>query len=122
MAITRKSFLQFFYTVALLLGGAGIAAAQADKLEGVWFNDTKEAKIQIYKGTDGHFYGKIIWLKEPLKNGKPKLDEKNADKKLQQQPIVSLVILKGLKKEGDQYTDGSIYDPDNGKTYDCKMV
>ena len=109
----------------LLFSGliAGTAAnAQSDKIEGTWFNDIKDAKIQIYKSKDGKFYGKIIWLKEPVKNGKPKLDEKNRNEKLQRQPIVGLVILKGFEKDGDTYEDGTIYDPENGKTYDCKIT
>ena len=122
MAILKRSFLPLSFALALLLGANLMVHAQSDKIEGVWFNDTKEAKIQIYKGNDGNFYGKIIWLKEPLRNGKLKVDEKNADKQMQKLPIVNLVILKGLKKSGEQYIDGSIYDPDNGKTYDCKMT
>src|SRR5688572_8653563 len=109
----------------LLFSGliAGTAAnAQSDKIEGTWFNDVKDAKIQIYKSNDGKFYGKIIWLKEPVKNGKPKLDDKNRNEKLKKQPIVGLVILKGFEKDGDTYDDGTIYDPENGKTYDCKIT
>lgn len=94
-----------------------------DKIEGLWFNDIKDAKIQIYKANDGKFYGKIVWLKEPTKSGKPKLDDKNPKKELQNQPIVGLLILKGFHKDGDNgYEDGTIYDPTNGKTYDCKMT
>ena len=38
----------------------------------------------------------------------------------QNQPLVGLLILKGFEKDGsDSYTDGTIYDPTNGKTYDC---
>src|SRR3978361_1211237 len=82
-----------------LLGLNSMAKAQADKIEGLWFNDIKDAKIQIYKSTDGKFYGKIIWLKEPLKNGKPKVDEKNNKDNLKNQPLVGLLILKGFKKD-----------------------
>ncbi|MGZ5247937.1 MAG: DUF2147 domain-containing protein [Flavitalea sp.] len=109
----------------LLIAGliAGTAAnAQSDKIEGTWFNDVKDAKIQIYKSNDGKFYGKIIWLKEPVKNGKPKLDEKNRNEKMQKHPIVGLMILKGFEKDGNTYDDGTIYDPENGKTYDCKIT
>ena len=109
-----------FLLVTLIAGKT--ATAQSDKIEGTWFNDIKDAKIQIYKSNDGKFYGKIIWLKEPIKNGKPKLDEKNRNEKLQKQPIVGLLILKGFEKDGDTYEDGTIYDPENGKTYDCKIT
>lgn len=98
------------------------AQAQSDRLEGVWFNDKKDAKIQIYKAKDGKFYGKILWLKEPMKNGKLKVDENNPKEQMQQQPLVGLVILKGFEKDGDTYDDGTIYDPENGKTYDCIMT
>jgi uncharacterized protein (DUF2147 family) len=94
----------------------------ADPVEGVWYNDTKTAKIQIYKGNDEKFYGKIIWLHEPLKNGKIKTDEKNPKAALQSQPLIGLPILKGFEKDGNTYTDGTIYDPETGKTYDCKMT
>jgi uncharacterized protein (DUF2147 family) len=32
-------------------------------------------------------------------------------------PVVGLVILDGLKKDGDEYAGGQILDPDNGKVY-----
>jgi uncharacterized protein (DUF2147 family) len=109
--------------VVLFLLGTQLASAQVDKIEGFWFNDKKDAKIQIFKARDGKFYGKIVWLKDPLKNGKPKTDEKNPKEMLKKQPLVELVILKGFEMDGDNtYEDGTIYDPENGKTYDCKMT
>ncbi len=116
----KKLTMYCLMLVSLVAGTA--ANGQSDKIEGTWFNDIKDAKIQIYKSNDGKFYGKIIWLKEPVKNGKPKLDEKNRNEKLQKQPIVGLVILRGFEKDGDTYEDGTIYDPENGKTYDCKIT
>src|SRR3954468_17007805 len=92
--------------LTLFTGLFVFAAGHTDPIEGFWFNDTKEAKIQIYKSTDGKFYGKIVWLKTPLKDGKPKLDENNPDSKLKKQPVVSLLILKGFEKDGEQYTEG----------------
>jgi len=35
--------------------------------------------------------------------------------------LVELVIMRGFEPDGDTYEDGTIYDPENGKTYDCKM-
>ena len=34
-------------------------------------------------------------------------------------PIAGLVIIEDLKKDGDEYNDGEILDPENGKTYSC---
>jgi uncharacterized protein (DUF2147 family) len=94
-----------------------------DQVEGLWYNDVKSGKILITKGTDGKFTGKVVWLKEPLKNGKPKLDEMNADESLRSRPRLGLQVLNGFVKDGDdKYTGGTIYDPLNGKTYSCKMT
>jgi uncharacterized protein (DUF2147 family) len=123
MTTLKKSVMQVVFVLTTLFGFYSFAQAQADKIEGFWYNDIKDAKIQIYKGTDGKFYGKIVWLREPIKNGKPKVDENNPKDNLQNQPLVGLLILKGFEKDGsDSYTDGTIYDPTNGKTYDCNMT
>lgn len=37
------------------------------------------------------------------------------------QPITGMVILSGLKKDGDEYTGGEILDPAKGKVYKSKM-
>ena len=37
-------------------------------------------------------------------------------------PIVGMIILWGLKKDGDAWAGGEILDPKNGKTYRCKMT
>ena len=36
-------------------------------------------------------------------------------------PILGLLFMWGLKKNGDEYTGGEILDPDNGKIYKSKM-
>ena len=118
--LTKKLIPVVLFLVSLL--GTKLASAQGDKIEGIWLNEEKDAKIQIYKARDGKFYGKIVWLRDPLKNGKPKTDEKNPKETLKQQPLVDLIILKGFEADGNTYDDGTIYDPQNGKTYDCKMT
>ena len=37
-------------------------------------------------------------------------------------PIAGMVILRGLKPDGDVFAGGEILDPDNGKTYRCKLT
>ncbi len=36
-------------------------------------------------------------------------------------PVLGLIILSGLKKDGAEYTAGKILDPDNGKVYSAKI-
>ncbi len=35
---------------------------------------------------------------------------------------MGLLILKGFRFDGKQWVDGTIYDPDNGKTYKCNIT
>jgi uncharacterized protein (DUF2147 family) len=118
--ITKKLIPVLLFLVSLL--GTKVVSAQMDKIEGIWLNEEKDAKIQIYKARDGKFYGKIIWLRDGFKNGKPKTDEKNPRENLKNQPLIELLILRGFEMDGNTYGDGTIYDPNNGKTYDCKMT
>ncbi len=99
------------------------AFAQKNKLEGLWYNEEKTAKIEIYKATDGKYWGKIVWLKEPLRNGVPKTDDKNPNPALRNTPTMGLVLLRHFEIDGDNgYNNGEIYDPKNGKTYSCKIT
>lgn len=114
-----SNFFKALFLLSFFLLKSVFSLAQ-DAIEHQWFNEEKTAKIQIYKATDNKFYGKIVWLKEPLKNGKPKVDDKNPKEAQRKQPLMGLLLLKGFKKESDAvYEDGTIYDPKNGKTYSC---
>ena len=94
--------------------------AQADKIEGTWITEKGTSAVDITK-SNGKYVGKISWLEEPNENGKPKVDDENPDPELAKRPIMGLPLVKGFvydsKKE--RWIEGSIYDPDNGKTYDC---
>ena len=102
---------------------SSFAQVKADDVVGVWLTSGKEpAKIQVYKSED-KYTGKIVWLKNPLENGKPKVDANNPDKGKRNQPILGLVILKGFKFDGDnEWVGGDIYDPQGGKTYSCYLT
>lgn len=118
-----KKFFKFSMLILVVFVSITAVRAQSNtSIEGYWFNDIKEAKVQIFKHSDGKYYGQIVWLKEPNRNGHPKLDEKNKDEKLRSRPIMGLHVLKGFSKDEDIYTGGTIYDPKNGKTYDCKIT
>lgn len=97
------------------------AAQKADDILGYWLNADGEAKVQVYK-SGKKYYGKIVWLKNPNEpNGKPKTDKNNSDNALKGRPIIGLVILTDFVFDDDEWDDGKIYDPKNGKTYSCVM-
>jgi uncharacterized protein (DUF2147 family) len=114
---------KLFLLLALTLIGTAWLSAQADKVVGFWLTGEGTSQVQIYKGSDGKYYGKISWLEEPNEDGKPKVDSENPDPALKNRPILGLPLLQGFEydKKDKEWKNGSIYDPDNGKTYDCYM-
>src|SRR5690606_26767400 len=72
--------------------------------------------VEIYE-QNGKLYGKVI---EILTNNKDaKCDKcKGSDKGKQ---IKGMVIIKGLEKDGDSYSDGTIIDANSGKEYKCAI-
>jgi uncharacterized protein (DUF2147 family) len=93
----------------------------ADAIVGTWLTASGKAKVQIYK--EGEKYnGRIVWLKTPTyEDGKVKTDKNNPDKTKQSTPLLGLNMLKGFEFDEDEWEDGTIYDPENGKTYSCTI-
>ncbi|MFD2581387.1 DUF2147 domain-containing protein [Pedobacter vanadiisoli] len=98
-----------------------VSAQNKDAILGKWLNPSGEGQIEIYKKGD-KFYGKLVWMKEPNINGKPKLDVKNPDENLQKRALLNLEILKDFVYDNNKWTGGTIYDPKSGKTYSCNMT
>ncbi|MEX0986655.1 MAG: DUF2147 domain-containing protein [Bacteroidales bacterium] len=110
------------FTVTFLFFISLAINAQADRITGVWITASDSSSVEIKKHTNGKYIGEINWLMEPLdENGKPKVDEENPDPTKKNQPIMGLRLLKSFEYDGkkDRWDNGTIYDPDNGKTYSC---
>ena len=100
---------------------APLAAAFAQDVVGKWKLEDGTAIVEVYQQGDS-FNGKIVWLKNPTEaDGTPAVDDLNPDPKLRTRQVIGLNMLNNLKKVGGEYTGGSIYDPGNGKTYNCSM-
>lgn len=93
------------------------------QIEGKWKtidDQTNQAKsiVEIYKKSDGKYYGKISQLLAKPANANCvacKDDRKN-------KPLIGLEIIRGLEKDGNEFTDGTITDPKSGKTYKCTIT
>jgi uncharacterized protein (DUF2147 family) len=114
--------------VAVLAVAPAVAAEGADRVVGVWLTEKADAHVRIERVGDS-FHGTIVWLKEPLypvddeqgMAGQPKVDRENPDPVLRARPIVGLRIVDGFRHQDGEWRDGRIYDPENGKTYRCRM-
>jgi uncharacterized protein (DUF2147 family) len=113
----KKLILILFLGIYTLAG----IAQEADKIVGIWWNDEKTTKIKVEK-VNGKYIGTIVYMvPEKYVNGKPPVDDKNPDAKLQSRSLIGLQILNGFAFDASEkeWKDGRIYDPKSGKTYDC---
>jgi uncharacterized protein (DUF2147 family) len=119
-----KKVTVFFLFMTGLLMTVTPAKGQAistDDILGFWLNEEKDAKIEI-TNVNGKYFGKVVWLKEPNEtNGLAKVDDQNPEPSLQNRPIMGLELLKNFVFDEDEWNSGTIYDPDNGKTYKCTI-
>ena len=100
----------------------GQSSAEEDAILGLWRTADSKACVEISRcGTK--YCGTIVWLKEPLKDGKPAVDDKNPDETKRARPVLGLVIVRDFVYDGDNvWTDGKVYDPESGNDYSGKMT
>ena len=107
--------------ISIIFAIISLAGCFAQDVIGKWKLEDGSAIVEVYKQGDS-FNGKIVWLNEPDgPDGKPARDRNNPDANLRSRQLIGLNMLDGLKKTGSEYSGGKIYDPGNGKTYNCSM-
>jgi uncharacterized protein (DUF2147 family) len=115
---------------ALFLAITVTASASDGDILGVWNDEEKIVKIEIYR-CGGKYCGKLVWLKEPNypegstegTPGTPRVDHNNPDPALRKTPLFGLNIMYDFAYAGDKvWAGGRVYDPKNGKTYRGKMT
>ncbi len=106
--------------VGIALFFVAIVYGQDQTVIGKWKtidDETGKAKsiVQIYEKS-GKIYGKVIEILEEEHRKKVCANCSGEDRN---KPILGMIVIKGLKKEGAVYTSGKILDPKNGKLYKC---
>ncbi|HYK66264.1 MAG TPA: DUF2147 domain-containing protein [Patescibacteria group bacterium] len=122
----KRLSLVFIALISISFAASIAALAQdAPTPVGTWVTEKGGAHIQI-KDCGGTLCGTIVWLKNPHdKDGKDSIDSKNPEPGLRSRKIMGLPLLNGFAPDsGDSkvWTGGTIYDPDSGKTYSCKLT
>ena len=104
---------------------ASTALAEAPTPQGRWTtidDETKKPKsvVTLYE-ENGKLYGKIEKLfRAPTEEQNPVCDK--CEGELKDKPIIGMVILRDLVKDGDEWSGGTVLDPGNGKTYKCLVA
>lgn len=97
----------------------------ANDIAGTWMTiDDETGKARSYITIwveNGVAYGKIdkIIAIKPGENTNPLCTECKGDD--YNKPVVGMTILRNLRQDGDEWKGGTIMDPNNGKTYKCKI-
>jgi len=95
-------------------GDSGFAQVLREKAAGSACSFDSHGKVQIYKQGDAYF-GKITGGTKETKT-----DTKNPEPSLRNRDLLGLIILKDFHYNNKgKWEDGTIYDPNNGKTYSC---
>ena len=111
---------KFLLSICLVLCSVLNVLAQhteADKIIGTYLTENKNAKVAITK-SGNKYVGKLVWTKT-----QGKLDTHNPKAAERTKPLVGKSIVYGFTYSGKNvWENGKIYDPENGKTYSCKIT
>lgn len=86
-------------------------------------DETNEVKsiVEIFE-KGGVVYGKILKIFPKVgEDTDPICDQCPTEDGRFKKKIIGMEIIKDMKKSGDEYTEGSILDPEVGKIYSCKL-
>lgn len=108
-----------------MLVWGGLASSQALSPVGVWqtISDRTgqaDALVRIVE-VNGEYIGTVVAVFSP-----PALDAhplcELCQGELKDKPVVGMIILRGVRRSGDDYSGGQILDPDEGKVYKCRIA
>ena len=103
--------------LALALPTAGASDDQAMLILGNWLTEPRDGIIEISIAGDGSYQGKIVGGNSPQRQ-----DQHNPDPARRSQLLLGQVIFQGMKYDGEgKWSGGTIYDPDSGRTYKCRL-
>lgn len=116
-------FLRSFFVLILVFGG--LAWSQALSPVGVWqtISDRTgqpDGLVRIEE-VNGEYIGTVIAVFSPPAPDVHPLCEL-CPGELKDKPIVGMIILRGVRRAGDDYSGGQILDPDEGQIYRCRIA
>jgi uncharacterized protein (DUF2147 family) len=115
---TRKDML--LVVALLVMSGSPAMAAEkpaGDAVLGKWWFPKKNGQFEIKKA-NGIYSGRVVAYDDP-----EALDKNNPDPKLAARKFVGIEMLSNFQYDAgkNQWSEGTIYDGDSGKTYSCSL-
>lgn len=108
---------------ASFLGLSPVWAEKAGAPAGIWLTQAGDARIRISHCGTG-LCGTIVWLKVPIDpaTGIPQVDDKNPDHSLAKRPVIGINIFSEMRSVSDNKWSGTVYNPDDGKSYSSEVI
>ncbi|MSP51005.1 MAG: DUF2147 domain-containing protein [Alphaproteobacteria bacterium] len=112
----RRPIVLFVLASASLVA-ACLAAPVAAEPIGLWLTEGGKSRVKIEPCAE-RLCGTIVWLREDL----PGIDARNEGEALRARPILGITLIAGFKPSGEaRWNGGTIYNPEDGRTYDSKI-
>ncbi len=81
----------------------------------------KRSIVEIIE-REGRAYGRIVQLfREAGEEADPVCDECDPKDDRYNKKVIGMEFIRDMKQDGDEWEDGTILDPENGKVYDCEL-
>ncbi|MBF6024355.1 DUF2147 domain-containing protein [Lysobacter niastensis] len=111
--------------LALLLLALPLSAFAQNTPVGNWTTiDDKTQKpksvVEIYQAKDGSLAGRVTEVLQSDRGPNPVCDKCSGDRK--DKPVKGMVILWGIRQQGNTWEGGQILDPKTGKVYSVKVT
>ena len=115
--MVRNSFVgRLLVAGSLLWAGSALAA----DVTGSWLTPSRNGVVEIYK-CGASVCGRLV-SSDGLKADPSLKDVNNADAAQRGRALKGLVILQGFKGAGGNWSDGTIYNAEDGKTYSATLT
>jgi uncharacterized protein (DUF2147 family) len=109
------------FATLLLVLLPGIAVPDTSAVEGRWLTQEQDGWIRITLVGDS-LEGSIAGA-PPGSPSEREFDDRNPDPALRDRPLDGLTIMQDFEYDGDgRWTNGTVYDPNSGKTYRCTIT
>jgi uncharacterized protein (DUF2147 family) len=112
--------------LAAVLVSASATTAQAADPTGYWRKAEQgkyPAKMQLYYCGGRSICVKIAWLQNPRDSkGRVLQDVRNVNPKLRGRTIEGMHIIRGMKQVSGNQWKGTVYNPEDGKTYSASVT
>lgn len=107
-----------FLMIAALGFAATPALANDIDVAGLWATPDKGSHVKIEDCGDGTPCGRVAWFNKGPADQK---DVNNSDPELRDRPIMGLLMISAFERKGKGWKNGTIYDPEAGKSYASKL-